>query len=543
MIHQIQQVVNNPNKTKAYLILANILLVFFLILLNNFKVIPLRIGDFIFIAVLTLAFALYRPGWAFLFFIGTIALENISLAPVNLGIAVRPYQLLGALIILAVAVRFFSKKLYFKLPKLVWFDYLLLIVTLSGFLSIISAPDKIASFKLAIILATFFALYYLVRIYIQNSADLKRIIPFFISSGIIVIFYGIWQNWRFMHNLPDFETMPGRPNGTFTESDWLGMYLVILIGAIYSVIFYLTNITENTTRGGTDIPVRNLKLFFLYLFLISTYILLILTVSRSAWLGAFFVTFVFLWAVFTDFKLSNWQWWKTIKIKLGIICSLIIAIAIVHTFHLTNFQLLNRVQSTGTGLQKITISCEKIPNLNINSELGPVINMQDLESVNCKHINLEDIELEKQEGKYVTEVYREDPNVNIRSEIYKKSWEQIKNHPLLGIGWGNISNILGKDERGVGLNSSNIFFEVYLGSGIIGFLAFFIFWSYAIFNSIKNFYFSTDVLQRAIYLFIVSSWLGLTIYNLFNAGVMLGFLWAWMGLAAMNFEIKKPDGD
>ena len=38
----------------------------------------------------------------------------------------------------------------------------------------------------------------------------------------------------------------------------------------------------------------------LVIFLILSYIVLILTVSRSAWLGAFAVTFIFLFTVFTQ---------------------------------------------------------------------------------------------------------------------------------------------------------------------------------------------------------------------------------------------------
>jgi len=567
VIEKLEQFVNNLNKTRVYLILANIFLVLFLILFNNFKVIPLRIGDFIFFAVLTLAFALYRPGWAFLFFTGTIALENINLAPTDLGISVRPYQLLGALVILAVAIRFFSKKLYFKLPKFEWYDYTLLVVVFSGFLSIINAPEKIASFKLSIIFATFFALYYLVRIYIQNSEDLKRIVPFFIGSGVVIIFYGIWQNWRFMHNLTNFETMPGRPNGTFLEADWLGMFLVLFISVIYVLIYFrhsesrqevgMKNLLNNTTSNNFEqIPayrqagfapagsrpqddglIANYQLLvtklFLYLLLTSSFVLLILTVSRSAWLGAFFATFIFLWAIFTDFKFRNlpageagWQWKKTIQIKLAIICSLAISLAIVYVFYLTNFQLFNRIQSTGTGMQKITISCTEKSNLPESID-----NVSELNKYNCRHINLEEIELEKKAGNSVYEIYRKDPNVQTRSEIYKKSWNEIRDHPILGIGWGSISSVLGKDERGTGLNSSNIFLEIWLGTGIIGFSAFIIFWFYIIFNAIKNFYFSSESLQKTMYLLIIISWFGMTVANLFNAGILLGFLWVYMGIA------------
>lgn len=538
MLNNFQQFISSVNKTKIYLILANFLLVVVLMTLSNLKVIPLRTGDFTFFAILTLALALYRPGWAFLLFIGTIALENINLAPNIIGITVRPFQLLGALILLAVAIRFFSKKLYFNLPKLEWHDYALLVVVFSGFLGIINASDKITSFKLAIIFATFFILYYLVRVYVQNSEDLKRIVHFFVSSGVVIIFYGIWQNWRFMHNLASFETMPGRPNASFAEPDWLGIFLVLLISVVYTLIYHFQlNNSEKISNKiqNPNIQIADHKLLIvrlsLYFILSTLYILLILTVSRSAWLGALAATFVFLWIILTNLRFKDWQWKEVIRIKLGIITSLIISLAVVYIFHLTNFQLFNRVQSTGTGLQKITISCM---NLDVINRIATIDNISELEKYGCQHINLEDIESEKAQGKYVTEIYRNDPNVHIRSEIYKKSWEQIKNHPILGIGWGSINSVLGKDERGAGLNSSNIFLEVYLGCGIIGFLSFAVFWFYIIFNAVRNFYFSEDVSQKSIFLFILAAWFGLTVANLFNAGIFLGFLWAYMGIATIK---------
>src|SRR3989339_618560 len=160
MIVYFQQFVNNLNKPKSWLILANVVLILILIICNNLKIIPLRTGDFVFFAILTLFLALYRPGWAFLFFIGTIALENINLAPAELGIAIRPYQFIGALTITAIIIRLLSGKLNFKLMKQKRCDWLIVIIGISSFLSIANAENKIISLKLSIILVTFVALYF-----------------------------------------------------------------------------------------------------------------------------------------------------------------------------------------------------------------------------------------------------------------------------------------------------------------------------------------------------------------------------------------------
>lgn len=275
--------------------------------------------------------------------------------------------------------------------------------------------------------------------------------------------------------------------------------------------------------------------------LTALYILLILTVSRSAWLGALVVTILYLLIIFTNLKLSprNWQWKNTLKIKLQILSSIILSIVIVYFFNLTNFQLFNRVQSTGTGLQKITISCHPEPSSKNFQELGSRIeNLDELSQYGCRHINLEDIEKEKLAGNFVTEIYRPDPNVNIRGEIYQKSWQEIKKHLILGIGWGNIGNILGKDGQGAALNSSNIFLEVWLGAGILGLASFLLFWSYIITMSSLAFYKNRSVF--GVYpFFLILAWIALTIPNLFNAGIFLGLLWIFSGIAVSLLNYKE----
>ena len=469
-------------------------------------------------------------------FIGMLPLENINIAPPQLGITIRPYQFFGAITILAIVIRLLTKKLFFKLIKPHWYDWLVAFFVAAGFLSIITAPDKIASFKLAIIIGTFAAFYYLVRNYIQNIEDLKRVIPFFLSSSVIVVLYGIWQNWRFLHNLSHFEVMAGRPNSTFSEADWLGMYLVLLTGIIYILIYHFYVIASEAKQSRNDMTgelkneiatVATLPRndIFLYVFLILTFILLILTVSRSAWLGALVSYVVFVLIFFIGSKDNHWKWRETSRLKLKIISSLIIAIGIVCVFHLTNFQLFNRVESTGTGLQKITISCEQ------NVDLPKSVqNVSELEKYDCQKINLEDIGANQAQGKYVTEISRNDPNVQTRSMIYQKSWNEIKNHPILGIGWGNIGSVLGRDERGTPLNSSNIFLETWLGAGILGFLTLIILLGYILLKSIRNYFHAEDIMQKIINLFVIVSWFAIMIPNLFNAGIFLGIFWVWLGV-------------
>jgi hypothetical protein len=537
------------NKNQIALLGINVLLVFFSIVLSNLHILPLQFGDFIFFSILTLALTLYRPGWGFLFFVGTIMLENINLAPAELGIAIRPFQFFGGLTILAIIIRLATKRLNFKLTRLTWYDWMLILFGLASFASAIFATNVAVSLKQSIVLASFIALYFLVRNYIQTLDDLKKVIPFFLSSSIVVIGYGIWQNVQFMRGASNFEVMPGRPNGTFTEADWLGIFLSLLLALAYSLIFYLYKKRDDFYK---DAQISNLKFqtsnqflitkfqilqILMYVFLVVVYVLLILTVSRSAWLGALGVTVIFLLSFFTQLKMDykKWQWKKTFNLKIKILLAFIASLALVFLFHLTTFQLGNRAQSTGSGLQKITISClekQKLGTQTWNTEL--------LTKSGCRHINLEEIEQEKLAGNFVTEVYRIDPNVGVRSEIYKKSWDLIKQNPIWGIGWGNISSHLGTDERGTGLNASNIFLEIWLGAGIIGLLAFTITWIFIFLKASATLFFATQE-EKALPLFILLGWFALTIPNLFNSGILLGFLWLFLGLAFITNQYESTN--
>lgn len=530
---------------KYLLLVSNIFLVFFLILLSNLGVLPVKnLGDFAFFSALALIIALYRPGWAFLFFVGTVVLENINLAPEDLGINLRPFQLIGGVVFLAVLMRFFLKRLNFSLIKLKWYDFSLIAFGALGFVSALASQyDKGLSLKLSVIISSFIILYFLTRIYIQCFDDFKRIIPFFLSSSAIVVFYAIWQNIRFKSGLSHFEAMPGRPNATFTEADWLGIFLVLLIAILYAMIFYKNkNFTDDNL--GLEIPLpqwvdallKSSKDIFLYLFLTIAYIALIISVSRSAWIGAIMVTVVFIINYFTDLKLKNWKWKETINLKLKILAAFLFAIIYVYAFNLTDFQLFNRIQSARSGLQKITVSCNQESSLPVLPE--KIGDISDLEKYGCRHINLEDIEKEKVAGNFIAEIYREDPNVNIRKETYQKSWQEIRGNPILGIGWGNIGEVLGKDERGATLNSSNVFLEVWLGTGILGLLLFISVWAYIFLRGIKLF--KEEDLQKKTYgLFLILGFFALLVPNIFNAGIFLGILWIFLGTGFINYENRN----
>ncbi|MBU2028391.1 O-antigen ligase family protein, partial [Patescibacteria group bacterium] len=161
---------------------------------------------------------------------------------------------------------------------------------------------------------------------------------------------------------------------------------------------------------------------------------------------------------------------------------------------------------------------------------------EELIRYSCRHINLEEIKMEEEQGNLIKEIYRPDPNINIRGQIFQKSWEAIKNHPILGIGFGAISPILGQDGRGTSLNSSNIFLEVWLGSGLIGLIAFIFIWLNAIVVFVKRFWSGNNEEEKAFTLFILLGIFAFLIPNLFNAGIFLMILWFFWGIVPLKFK-------
>ncbi|NTW27268.1 MAG: O-antigen ligase family protein [Candidatus Moranbacteria bacterium] len=544
------------NTTKLYLVLVNVVLIVFAIWFSNVGLLPFKnLGDFAFFAILALILGLYRPGWTFVFFVGTLALENINLAPKEIGLTLRPYQFFGFITIVAILVQMVSKRLAFALPKMKWFDALPIVFAIGGFVSALGAANKGVSFKQALIACSFVALYFLVRIYVQSLEDLKRVMPFFLSSSLVVMIYAIWQNVRFARGANSFEVMLGRPNATFAEADWLGIYLVFCLAVVLTILYKARSNNQETmikqiSNSKFQIPKNGLYLGSCILYLVLTFITLILTVSRSAWIGAVIVALGYLKLVLLYGKKDianekqrfcknllalmkqswNWKGWFVEALKLLLLVA--VSVAIIFVFHLTSFQLGNRAVSTG-GLQKITIACQGGSDKIVPAQIGSV---DELASYNCRHINLEDIEKEKRAGHVVLEVSRPDPNVNIRAEIYQKAIAQIKQNPILGIGWGSINAVLGTDERGAGLNASNIFLEVWLGSGLLGLIAFVVLLGYILAIAIIKFMSRTD---DAGLVFVMLGLFAIIIPNLFNSGIFLGFVWVYLGIAVGLISEKK----
>ena len=509
---------NNFSGIRGALLGATGLAVVFLIWFSFLGLLPFHnFSDLIFLSLLIGLFALYRPGWTFLLFLSVIPLENVILNPELSTFSLRPYQLVGLALILGLIIRKIIRRLDWMKIDFQWRDGLWLLMVLGVW---ISSAINHSGLKFPIIFSSFVAWFFLTRLFLININELKKIMPFFLSSALIVFVFALWQNILFLNQHFSFEVMPGRPNGSFTEPDWLGLFIILVLSALWG---WRIMIIQNEERP---------KFFSsgIFFYWVLSIVVMIITVSRSAWLGAFMA-----WIVFTGGLL--WQTKKSLyameKKKLFSFISetflaVLISLGLVYFFHLTNFQLFNRLQSTGSGEQKITIACSE------EAALPEIINnVSELADFHCQHINLEEITEFQERGAIIKEIYRQDPNANIRKIVWKKSLTALFQHPIWGIGWGKIGEMLGKDESGKSLNASNIFLEIWLGGGIIAGLAFLIFVLTVFWRLGVKVLFSDNFDEFVLALSIFSAWTGFIIFNLFNSGWLMGFVWVFFALISI----------
>lgn len=510
---------------------------FALIILQNKNKLPLGKGDFIFLALITLLVALYRPRWIFFLFISSLVFENITLADGFLSVHLRPYQFLGAILTTAVAILFLFKKLQFRFIKPTWIDWLLFSLAPLSFLALLNSPDKAVSFKQNLVIFSFLVLYYLTRNFIQTRNDLTKTAFFFIGSFLIVAFYGVYQIFADKFGWESFEVMPGRLNSVFVEPDWLGIYLDFALAVFLALTFYFAHNKQKTIAFSKYILLSLNLLIFLDL------TLLLLALSRSAWMGVITIFFFYLLFLLPNIQksmiadLCNKKWRLFFREGLTILLIFFASLIFIQTGKLSRFDIFDRLRSTATSEQKITVACDS-PNIPAS-----IKDVGELEKYNCRHINLEEINYYKSQGKIVVETYRRDPNVLTREAIYRKSFETIKRHPILGVGFGTITRELGVDQHGAGLNESNILLQVWAGSGIIGLAAFVTAVGYlfvygfrrtspvCFLNKIIDCPAVKDNYERAVNVFAVLGTAALIIPNLFNAGLFMGIFWLGLALA------------
>ncbi len=514
-------------------------------------------GEMHFLFFLVLIIATFRwcfrfPKRAFLVFVMLLPLENIIITPSELGLNLRPFQFLGAILAITILVLGYKKKPILKLlsfSNICFFckifkaknckliskkeafsplDRMVFVLPVFAFLAILNSPLKEVSTKLAVIFVSFIVLYWLIRNFTQTKHSIIEALTFFVFGSIPVIFWSFYQALARLVGWQDFQVFTARVNGTFTEPDWLGVYLTLMMAVLLWFRHLAKPDTSNLMIGSFG--VSRIFGFFINLYFIIAFSVLILTVSRSAWLGVLGVCLVYFGILFMD-KVFH----KTISLVQILKNALVIgflatfAVAIIIFTNLSTFHFGNRAVSSVSGKQLITISCEK------NNELPDEINdMEELEIFGCRHIGLEEVEREKMNKMFVTTIMRPDPNVDIRKDIYTKTSQQIKNHPFLGQGLGSAVSFLGQDDHGSGLNTSNIVLEIFLSMGFIAavisvyVIGFLMVWSFDRIFKNKEHMFSS---------FILLSSVAIIIPNMFNSGLLLGMFWFWLAIVISIYNV------
>lgn len=520
---------------------ALIILVFgFLVLLiafQKFGLMPFSLFFFTQFVLYSMFVATARPRWMFWIFLAVIPFETFVLSPDSFPLGLRAYQIFGMLALFGYVFNYlwWTKKtygfpeLFRRLPSgmsrvlksLHSIDVFVGIFVLSGWVSCVflGSADGGRVFLLNAITTSFGILYVTVRLFLSSRRDVVRAMPFVLASAVVVMGWAVIENILSIHFGIHSSVMSERPNASFYEADWLGMYTGVFLSIILAILYFFEHPRAN----------YSLKRVFWYECVMLAILVVIITVARSAWLGVFAVISGYILAQMFRARVGGWK--HRIKhvflssVQIGMVS--LLAFGLVWAFNLSNFNLKDRLESTGSHKQEITIACA--------SESTPpntIANIDELSAYSCEHIDLEDIDWYKAQGFLIATTYRDDPNVGIRMQIWSVALENIYQHPIFGIGWGAVSNQLGTDERGADLNASNIFLETWLGSGFFGILSLISICICLFWGGIRLFLRGKENLQNASWsLVVLLGGVAIIVPNLFNSGQFLGFFWVWLAMS------------
>jgi O-antigen ligase len=129
----------------------------------------------------------------------------------------------------------------------------------------------------------------------------------------------------------------------------------------------------------------------------------------------------------------------------------------------------------------------------------------------------------------ISKIYRKDPNVKARADIYTKTMILIAQKSLVGYGWGSSGEMFGTDKNGTSLNASNIFLETTLSIGAFGGIILMSIFILSIISSVKLLFRANNQKQKTVAIFILIGSVALIMPNFFNAGLFLGFVWLFFG--------------
>jgi O-antigen ligase len=481
MLSKIKTILNRKKIQDLSVIILPTLFIIFNHFINSTE---FNLFFLLFVFLLFVFLVFLSPFLASLLLLSTVSLEKFSFFENS---SIKIYEILSIPVILNLAYLFYKNKISLKLPKIITFSLILIVVaSIFGF---IHTPSIAASLKYTLLFFYFLALS--MATYLATFQKRENVIRTLILSSLPVLVYGIFQSLAYKFSLFAFETMPGRVDGTFFEPDWFGMYLAVILGLM--------------------MPLLNFKKISHWIFLILIFANLLLTISRASWLASICIIFVYLLINLFRKKIKQGLFSFT-----QILASLSVAIFIITLFNLTPFSLSQRFLSTFTGDEKY---------LATQDEFGNTIQISKEEA---QRLNSDQLLL----------LSREDTNVNSRLNSYQESFELIKKHPLFGIGLGGLSTIYSKFT-----NANNILLEILIGTGFTGAIPFlaillypFLLFIYLFFKKYPHFPYSTSTLS------LILAFTAILIPNMFNSGIFLGYFWIILGIAlSLNRHTLKTE--
>lgn len=428
--------------------------------------------------------------------------------PVGGIIHLRPYQIAALVLLLMVGYHYLAGKIStgdLMRPLKSPISKILFIYFLISLISLVNAPDLKNGLQDTLILLSFLIIYWLVAYFVHTASDAAAALFTIVLSGFFASLVGLAQIIAYKAGMKLIEVMPGRPNSILPEPDWFGFFMVLALASLIAVK-YLKQ--KDTKLAAFKVFRSN---YFQSIIHVLFYMMIILTVARASWLAAIAIIGFF---IFLIFIYKNNSIYSAFSEGLKILVVFLVSLGIIYSFSLTDFSLKNRFLSI--------ITREEVHAVATDPESGEEIS-----------ISREKAEEYKKKGIEVKKKKVKDVNVLRRTESFTDSLDIAFKHPVLGIGFGGITTVFGE-----GINANNIFIEILVATGVIGLMVFMPIFYYIFREGIYCFIKRRGSENIGFLFFILLGLIAMTIPNVFNSGLFLGFFWLYLGLASSILDHK-----